>query len=68
MNTPLLLVCLGILFTAIGGFLDMSRRNRYNRYNRYDDRLCISKQHFWNDGLFLVLLAIFIILYNKNNV
>lgn len=61
MNTPLLLVCLGILFTAIGGFLDMSRRNRYNR-------LCISKQHFWNDGLFLVLLAIFIILYNKNNV
>lgn len=65
MNTRFLslaLAVLGMFFTAIGGFLDMSDRDDDKNDK---NRLCISKQHFWNDGLFLILLAIFILLYNK---
>lgn len=56
MNIPLILVFLGILFTMIGGMMDMTGQDKIFE--------SISKQHFWNDGLCLILLAIFIKIKN----
>lgn len=47
------LVIIGMFFTGMGGLLDMAQTKS------------ISKQHFWHDGIFMMLLAIFIILYNQ---
>jgi hypothetical protein len=49
----LFLVALSILFMSMGGFLDMLESSK------------ISKEHFWHDGMFLLLLAIFILDYNR---
>jgi hypothetical protein len=63
MKFELFLVFLGCLFTFIGGILDILD-NLYNTKYQTEKRF-ISKQHFWNDGIFLILLAIFISIYKK---
>ena len=47
-----ILIILSISFTIVGGYLDFT--NQSNFYN-------ISKEHFWNDGLFLLGIAIIFI-------
>lgn len=41
---------LGIILSGIGGMMDMMERDRF---------LTLSKQHYWNDGILMILLAIF---------
>jgi len=53
----IILVTIGILFTCIGGILDISETSSDMSEKKNS---IISKEHFWNDGIFLVLLAIFI--------
>jgi hypothetical protein len=48
MNLVHALLALGVLMTAIGGVLDLLG---------WDSLLGFSKYHFWNDGVFLVLVA-----------
>jgi hypothetical protein len=49
------LIFLGMIFTAIGGILDMTNK----------DNLLISKKHFWNDGTYLTILAVALLLLDK---
>lgn len=42
-----ILVLIALLATGIGGALDMIEKGR------------LTKEHVWNDGLFIMLLAIF---------
>jgi|LauGreDrversion4_2_1035121.scaffolds.fasta_scaffold05967_8 hypothetical protein len=63
MKFELFLVFLACLFTSIGGILDILD-NLYNTKSQKERRF-ISKQHFWNDGIFLILLAIFISIYKN---
>ena len=49
------LVILGVIFTMIGGIIDMSGKKD----------ITISKNHLWNDGTYVTLLAIAILLLNK---
>lgn len=53
---PLLLL-LSILATTVGGYLDMTHQE--NLYG-------ITSRHAWNDGLFLLLLAIALLLLSRN--
>lgn len=46
------LIVLGIIFTSIGGILDISGK----------DDLKISKKHFWNDGTYVTILAVALLL------
>ena len=47
-----ILLIIAFVMTAIGGLMDMS----YNEWK-------MTRQHLWNDGLFLGLLAIVILLW-----
>jgi hypothetical protein len=45
------LIGIALLMTGLGGLLDMSQ-----------SKFQITKQHAWNDGIFLVLVAIALLL------
>jgi hypothetical protein len=63
MRLELFLVILGCLFVGIGGILDiLDNSDNKSKKNSF----ILSKQHFWNDGIFLVLLAIFICIYKND--
>ena len=47
----MILVAIAVLLTGLGGFMDAWR----------DGSFQISKQHAWNDGVFLMLVAIFLV-------
>jgi hypothetical protein len=49
-------IILAILMTGLGGYLDMRRRRQI---------WGITKKHMWNDGHFLVLLAIAFLLMER---
>lgn len=49
-NLTYILIILGLILTAIGGYLDYIDKPRWG----------LSKQHYWNDGGILILLAIFL--------
>lgn len=51
-QVALFLVIIGVVLTAIGGWLD---------FKNFDFK--ISQRHFWNDGTYITILAIFILLY-----
>jgi hypothetical protein len=51
-----LLVIIGVIFTAIGGYLDYINTPRWG----------FSKEHYWNVGLICILLANFFT-NNKSN-
>lgn len=46
------LIVIGIIFTLIGGILDLSGK----------DDLKITKNHFWNDGTYVTILAVALLL------
>jgi cytochrome b561 len=48
----ILIAILAVIFTGMGGLLDSWKGSRFE----------ITKQHAWNDGIFLMLLAIFIVI------
>ncbi len=50
-NVAILCIVVALIATGMGGWSDMLGRSFY-----------ISKQHAWNDGIFMVLLAIFFLL------
>lgn len=43
-------ILLSIIFMTMGGIMDMTNR----------EKLFITKQHFWNDGIFLAILGVFL--------
>ena len=45
---------LALVLTAVGGWSDLIGRN-----------IQISKQHAWNDGMFMILVAIFLLLLSR---
>lgn len=49
----LIVMTVAIVLTGLGGTLDM-----------YSNRLHITKKHIWNDGLFMGILAVFILLWD----
>jgi hypothetical protein len=49
------LIILGIIFTSIGGIMDMLGK----------DNMVISKKHFWNDGTYVTVLAVALLLLQK---
>jgi hypothetical protein len=53
----ILLIVLGILFTSIGGILDMLGK----------EDVKISKRHFWNDGTYVTVLAVALLLLDILN-
>lgn len=56
-----ILIFMGLLLTAIGGWLDItSQQHGCSCGVRF---LGLSKQHYWNDGIILLLLAIIIKLF-----
>lgn len=50
------LIILGVIFTGMGGVMDMTGK----------DELKISKKHFWNDGTYVTILAVALLLLNKS--
>lgn len=52
------LIVLGLIFTGIGGILDMTGK----------DDLKISKKHFWNDGTYVTVLAVALLLLDKKTI
>ncbi len=51
----LILMSVAIVLTGLGGTLDM-----------YSNAFHITKKHMWNDGLFMGLLAIFVLIWDMN--
>jgi hypothetical protein len=49
------LIILGIIFTSIAGIMDMLGK----------DNMVISKKHFWNDGTYVTILAVALLLLQK---
>lgn len=47
-------VVVALAVTGMGGWIDMTGRPIF-----------VTKQHAWNDGIFMVLLAIFFVLLSK---
>ncbi len=54
----ILAIGLAVILTAVGGTLDMWRGDAA----RGEARLVLTSQHAWNDGIFLLLLAIALLL------
>jgi hypothetical protein len=52
----ILLMSIAVAFTAVGGLLDMMRVDSYGHHYA-----AITRQHAWHDGMFLLLLAIFLV-------
>ena len=50
----ILFLILGLIFTFIGGYLDIKDTKKFY----------ISKEHFWNDGIVLILISIILQNYN----
>lgn len=50
----IILLSIAIILTSAGGFLDIQERKEVP---------IITKEHAWNDGLFLVVFAIALILF-----
>ena len=48
------LVAVAVLMTGVGGLMDAWKGG-------YPPTFAITKQHAWNDGIFLMLLAIFLV-------
>lgn len=53
-QAALILLIIALILTGIGGWMDMS-------YNQWQ----ITKQHLWNDGLFLGIVAVALLVWTK---
>ena len=50
----LILIIIGVIMTAVGGWMDMK-----------ESGWRISRQHMWNDGVYITVLGIFVLLYSR---
>ena len=57
MNIVYGLLIFGLVMTGIGGMLDILQQDRF---------LGLSKYHYWNDGMLLVLIAGVLAIILKN--
>ncbi len=55
----ILFLILGLIFSFIGGYLDIKDIKDIK-----DTKFYISKEHFWNDGIVLILISIILQNYN----
>jgi hypothetical protein len=53
-SLAILSMILALVGTALGGYLDM-----------FGKPVVITKQHAWNDGIFMILLAIFFLILSR---
>ncbi len=51
LNVAIFLALMSLLSTGLGGWIDMTRRP-----------VVISREHAWNDGIYVVLLAILLVM------
>jgi hypothetical protein len=59
-SISIFLIIVGIIFTSIGGILDITKTEEITLGNIH-----ISKKHFWTDGTYVTVLAIALLLLNK---
>lgn len=52
----LVLMTVAVILTGLGGMMDMYAHNFH-----------ITKQHVWNDSLFMAVLAIFVLLWDMQS-
>ncbi len=48
-----ILLGLSLIMTMIGGWMDITNRDSIGRLTKY---------HFWNDGIYLAIIAIFVLI------
>lgn len=74
------LICMSLFFTFLGGLTDIivnvkkkkrnenNQNNQNNENNQNDENhtFFVSKEHLWNDGVYLLLLASFLQIYLIN--
>jgi hypothetical protein len=53
MILPYILLGLSLLMIMIGGWMDITKTDSIG---------CITKHHFWNDGIYLAIISIFILI------
>lgn len=56
----LILIILSMIMMGMGGYLDMTGQEKITIY-----KITISKQHFWLDGIYLLILSCFFVFYHK---
>lgn len=59
-SLAIFLIIIGMIFTGIGGFMDMTGRDKVNILS-----LKISKQHLFSDGTYVTVLAIALLVLSK---
>lgn len=63
------LLFMSLFFTFLGGLTDIItnvKKNRKNDENGENHTFFVSKEHLWNDGVYLLLLASFLQIYLIN--
>ncbi len=64
------LITLSLFFTFLGGLVDIIdiNNNEEDEKNKKNEKrtFLISKEHLWNDGVYLLLLASFLQIYLIN--
>lgn len=65
-----ILISLSLFFTFLGGLVDIKHMHNNDNEDKNNEKrtFFISKEHLWNDGVYLLLLASFLQIYlaNKN--
>jgi hypothetical protein len=51
-----ILLIFSVLLTSVGGLLDITENTKFG---------CITKQHLWHDGMYILLLLIVYLLANE---
>lgn len=51
-TVAIILIIVATILTGLGGILDMCQSSAFS----------LTKQHAWNDGLFLAIVAVFLLL------
>ena len=60
-SLAIFLIILGMIFTGIGGFMDITGKDQVEIFS-----LKISKQHLFSDGTYVTVLAISLLILSKN--
>ena len=53
-----ILLLSGLILTGAGGYMDMTNQDKM-------DKIPITKQHLWNDGIILILISIYLLHFTK---
>ena len=58
----ILLILIGMIFTGVGGYMDITGKDEINIKS-----LKITKKHLLNDGIYVTILAIALLVFSQNN-